>query len=341
MADFRDNWADPAMVALLKREEPPSAPHSLHSPPLTQGPNRQPQHRLSHRMHKLAQQKMISPRTPLPSNLTLQPQVLNLMVVFAVVTLKLAADCVQLPMLCRSCILKEHAHTPFHKAQVWEKDKRYWFTQSVARVGLILNLGHGGQKCRDARDQPRQMVAVHESGLTSIPVHFCLCADKGTGIAVPESIQLLEAGFWPGSWLEPRTMFTLGVLDEHAVLSRSAALSTDAFWKYLVRNTDGVDPSTVEDRYKSFLTAAREYQVLTSAKRQGLSTLKEMKYASMAVLCPACPQPGINLDPTVQREGQAADRFLDVLYYVLDGNFRSGQKNKPMDEDAHFAGWKP
>lgn len=161
-------------------------------------------------------------------------------------TLYKCQDCVQLPMLCRSCILKEHAHTPFHKAQVWEKDKRYWFTQSIARVGLILNLGHGGQKCRDARDQPRQMVAVHEGGLTSIPVHFCLCADKGTGIAVPESIQLLEAGFWPGSWLEPRTMFTLGVLDEHAILSRSAALSTDAFWKYLVRNTDGVDPSTVE-----------------------------------------------------------------------------------------------
>lgn len=26
-------------------------------------------------------------------------------------------------------------------------------------------------------------------------------------------------------------------------------------------------------------------------------------------------------------------RFLDALYYTLDGNFRSGQKAKPLDKD--------
>lgn len=45
------------------------------------------------------------------------------------------------------------------------------------------------------------------------------------------------------------------------------------------------------------MTACREYRFITAAKRAGCDAKQDMGSGSLAVLCPACPQPDMNMDP--------------------------------------------
>lgn len=45
------------------------------------------------------------------------------------------------------------------------------------------------------------------------------------------------------------------------------------------------------------LISAREFAFITLTKRMGLLPTAEYELGALAVLCPACPQPGINMDP--------------------------------------------
>ncbi|TCD62264.1 hypothetical protein EIP91_007122 [Steccherinum ochraceum] len=148
--------------------------------------------------------------------------------------------------------------------------------------------------------------------------------NKGTGG------MLIDNGFWPGSWTIPQTAFTFGVMDMHEQMTRQAQMSTLDFWEYLRRRTDIVRQDDLPDRYRELLTAAREWQCLGMAKRQGLDSLHDLQYGSLAVVCPACPQVTKNMDPG-WRQRKEEDKFLDAFFYAKDGNFRSNQKQKDMD----------
>ncbi len=59
-----------------------------------------------------------------------------------------------------------------------------------------------------------------------------------------------------------------------------------------------------QDRYREFMTAAREFSFMRATKRFGVEPSPELPLGSMAVLCPACPQPGINMDPKYEHVGR-------------------------------------
>ncbi|KIJ43220.1 hypothetical protein M422DRAFT_135512, partial [Sphaerobolus stellatus SS14] len=61
----------------------------------------------------------------------------------------------------------------------------------------------------------------------------------------------------------------------------------------------------IQDRYRVFLRATRFWAYLQSEKRSGQALnikphLPKAYQQSYAVLCPACPLPGINLDSSWQ-----------------------------------------
>ena len=45
------------------------------------------------------------------------------------------------------------------------------------------------------------------------------------------------------------------------------------------------------------MTANRQFGYLKMLKWFGLDVLHKLKEACLAILCPACPQPDINMDP--------------------------------------------
>ena len=74
--------------------------------------------------------------------------------------------------------------------------------------------------------------------------------------------------------------------------------------------------TVVQDRYKGVLTAAREFNWLTTVKRNGMEAVKQLPFGSLAIWCPACPQPGINLDPDWTKREKSL-RYVDIWQRLL------------------------
>ncbi|RDX43436.1 hypothetical protein OH76DRAFT_1458396 [Lentinus brumalis] len=84
------------------------------------------------------------------------------------------------------------------------------------------------------------------------------------------------------------------------------------------------------------MTAEREFLFVRSTKRADLPPERGLQPGALATLCPACPQPGINMDPRYESCGRPpGEEFLDALFHTADGNFQQNQKLKlsnPNDE---------
>ncbi|KAJ7833791.1 hypothetical protein B0H14DRAFT_3087669 [Mycena olivaceomarginata] len=89
----------------------------------------------------------------------------------------------------------------------------------------------------------------------------------------------------------------------------------------LTRN-DGVQPP---DRYQVFIRICREYRHLLLLKCGGRGHdsggAKATKSGELAVRCPACPRPGVNL-PDDWEMATDEDKFLYIIFFALDACFR-------------------
>ncbi|OCH83973.1 hypothetical protein OBBRIDRAFT_742414, partial [Obba rivulosa] len=238
-------------------------------------------------------------------------------------------DCFHPRLLCKMCTLGAHRQNPFHCQEVWDGKQGFWQRESLGQLGLILDLGHRGQKCAVALAEARRMTFVHGHGIDEIRVRFCACVD-GDLEGIPHALQLIAHGLWPGSWDKPQTVFTIELLKDFHLLSLQSQLSAQDFYRYLRRRTDNIQPDQVADRYRELLWAMQEFIWLRSVKRAGLAPCRHMAPASLAVLCPSCPQPGMNMDPG-WRERPVSMRYLEALYTTIDGNFHQNQRVKPGD----------
>ncbi|KAK7017025.1 hypothetical protein VNI00_018752 [Paramarasmius palmivorus] len=101
----------------------------------------------------------------------------------------------------------------------------------------------------------------------------------------------------------------------------------------------------IENRYDSFRRAVREWRHLKSLKRggrgnDGSRTIEETKPGELAVQCPACPHPGINL-PSGWAQTEKKDRFIYTLFLAVDACFRLKRKtvsNEVLDP-GFGTGW--
>ena len=166
-------------------------------------------------------------------------------------------DCFNAPLECASCTISTHARNPFHRIDVWAPPVGFWDRKSLAAVKtasgdrLTIELEHAlGEACssRDASREPRQMTIVHDHGIHEYPVRFCPCHDPETDEPVPEPIQLIHFGLWPGTWKHPQSAYTISGLRDHQLLGLQAQMSTHDYYEYLRRSTDMVCPEDVPVR---------------------------------------------------------------------------------------------
>ncbi|KAI0037532.1 hypothetical protein FA95DRAFT_1467291, partial [Auriscalpium vulgare] len=239
-------------------------------------------------------------------------------------------DCLHRRPLCSECLLKGHQWQPFHRVEKWAG---FWQRTTLSQLGLILNLGHGGRPCKvqKQRGNLREMTIVHGRGIERIKVKFCLCVQGEARTPANDFDQLMDCDLFPASWVRPTTAFTMAVMKDLQLLALQAQAPAGDLMKFLARSSDNVDPDDVDDRYREYMISQREFTYLSATKRAGVQPDRNMSPGSLAVLCPACPQIGINMDPQWKTRGDDL-RFLDALYYATDGNFHLNQKIKPMDK---------
>ena len=159
------------------------------------------------------------------------------------------SDCFLFPPSCAAELLRRHASLPFHAVRRWSSCKGFWETSSLFDVGLVVSLGHGGVQCGFIRDgtKPRHMTAIHANGIGQLAVQFCACESKS------EASQLIQAGLWPASWTQPRTVYDIRLMEHFRLLSVIAHTNAYDFFNLLAWKTDPLLPPSTKVRCSAFI----------------------------------------------------------------------------------------
>ncbi|KAF8155179.1 hypothetical protein K438DRAFT_1987093 [Mycena galopus ATCC 62051] len=221
-------------------------------------------------------------------------------------------------LVCASCLVTRHAKDPLHRIERW--NGRFFEASALKTLGLRVQLGHiPGERCSEPLQLHTQFIVLHMNGIHEVAVDSCDCEHRAWAGAPEE--QLLRAGWFPATDDRPRTCATTELLDSFVAQTYQA--KTTMYYSVLEKlsNNAGVKPP---NRYHAFLRMVREYSHLLMLKRAGCGHAKTgvigTKQGELAVKCPSCPDPGVNL-PAGWEDASPQDKFLYIVFIAIDACF--------------------
>ena len=164
--------------------------------------------------------------------------------------------------------------------------------KKVEAGGLPLKVKHDNRKY-DKLNCPI-LVVVDTTGIHELRVRFCQCKPLKNN---PLQAQLMNIGLYASSMTRTRTVFTFRALHHFDITNLEGKTTAWQYYSTLKRLTSNVFADTVPDRYRELMRALRQWRDLSSRRRAGhpLDPSVQLKPGDLALFCPACPQPGINL----------------------------------------------
>ncbi|KAJ7792839.1 hypothetical protein B0H14DRAFT_3094116 [Mycena olivaceomarginata] len=230
-------------------------------------------------------------------------------------------------LLCAGCIVAAHRQLPFHTIHRWTGF--FFERRSLKDMGLRIQLGHWhglDRICPLPQAAPGDdFVIVDSTGVHPVHLDFCMCGQGGH-----PTIQLLRARLWPATTTNPRTAATFSVLRQYHLLSFESKCAALEFYQSLARQSDNLHYKKNKDRYHEFLRMTRQWRHIQMLKRAGRghenAGVASTKPGGCALLCPACPHPGINLPPN-WKDVPEEKQFLYALFVAIDANFRLARKD--------------
>ncbi|KAI6023456.1 hypothetical protein EDC04DRAFT_2934178 [Pisolithus marmoratus] len=214
-------------------------------------------------------------------------------------------SCTGVHAWCGPCAVKAHTNLPFHKVQRW--NGTHYEPTSLMELGFLWHIGHGGDPCPQNSSDPDP----DESGYI-------------TGEEPPNHRQRL----FPASISKPKTAFTFAVLDHFLIDALECKTSAMTFYQKLKRFTNNAFPE--RDRYRELMRVSWLWRDLKHRKWFGFGHDMEQDPGDggLALFCPACPHPGVNLPADWK---VCYDRDTIMRQYVIDGNFTAQhmKMNKP------------
>ncbi|KAF8191761.1 hypothetical protein BJ912DRAFT_1021968 [Pholiota molesta] len=245
------------------------------------------------------------------------------------------SDCECVMLLCNQCICIAHKHLPFHRIKAsldphrWSGE--YFVDVTLKSLGLRIQLGHGGKPCGlPVVTFNNDFIVIAGNGIHEVALSYCGCTQ-----AIPKVSQLLQHRLFPSTVGDPKTAATFSVLDQFQLLSFASKVSGFEFYRTLARMTNNTGTKQPMDRYPVFMRIVREWRHVRLLKRKGrghaASGVKGTQEGECAVLCPACPYPGINL-PADWKDQPQGRQWLYSLFIGIDANFRLKRLNVSSSE---------
>ncbi|PBK62771.1 hypothetical protein ARMSODRAFT_990401 [Armillaria solidipes] len=184
-------------------------------------------------------------------------------------------------MLCKTCIVDLHQGMPLHKIEEWTGS--YFEKTSLGALGLVIHLGYRpGHTCTHPT-VIKSFVIIDVDGIFTVEMGFCNCMQ-----AIERHRQLLRSRFWPATTIYPQTAATFRVLHLFQVLSFMSKVSGYEFYHTLARHEPG-----------------------------GIAVTQP---GELALCCPACPHPHVNLPDGWAKNTEKA--WIYRLFLAIDANFR-------------------
>ncbi|KAJ6574049.1 hypothetical protein B0H19DRAFT_1208169 [Mycena capillaripes] len=232
-------------------------------------------------------------------------------------------------LFCRACIVKQHAALPTHWVQEW--NGAFFERRALIDLGLIIQLGHPcGYSCSNPLRAPKDFVLIDVTGVHNVAVNFCECDSR-----IEKRQQLMRVCWWPATARNPQTCATFGVVRLFQIMNCLGKVSAHDFLRSLelLTNNDGLHP--LPDRRRAFRHIVRQYRTTLMMKRSGRghdpTGVQGTAQGELGLLCRACPQDGMNLDPGWNRINWAAMpedlRYKYFLFLAQDCNFRLINRN--------------
>ncbi|KAJ7020579.1 hypothetical protein C8F04DRAFT_1274884 [Mycena alexandri] len=219
-------------------------------------------------------------------------------------------------MYCEECSVTMHAKNPLHIIDKW--DGSMFHRTSLQELGLRVQLCHDDCACPVGVDN---FVLLDIGYIHQLSVDFCGCERRhGTH----RRTELLLKRWYPATHDIPRTAATFNYLNLFIIQTHQAKTTMYDFYTATARSTCG-SGKHLPNRYPEFLRMARQWRHLQMLKRSGRghdpSGVKATKPGALAIECPACPRPDVNL-PEDWESASNEDRFLYFLFIALDACFR-------------------
>ncbi|KIO27389.1 hypothetical protein M407DRAFT_73231 [Tulasnella calospora MUT 4182] len=241
-------------------------------------------------------------------------------------------DCIHPPLICGSCTTDVHRRMPFHRLRFWAVDDAgngSWEKTSLAAVGFVLHIGHGGLQCpRATWESVRTVQVLDINGQHSIPMLFCQCHE----LYEDQAEQLLQLRLYPASDDSPRTAFTFRVMKHFLLCQLEMCCSAASYYDMLALQTDSVNIRSLKNCYPQFLSSTREWKVIKTFMKANSKTGLDLKPGDATVKCGFCPIPGVNI-PDAWKDDPEAD-LLYRVFEAFDGNFSLQLNNKGVTESV-------
>ncbi|KAI9428962.1 hypothetical protein H4582DRAFT_1828355 [Lactarius indigo] len=208
-------------------------------------------------------------------------------------------------------------------------------------VGDVLDPSEGNtRRTRTTMSGNPLITVVNQTGVFDMDVLFCICPNAGAN-----DEQLLQAGIFPSTFKQIETAFTFSVLDDFLADNLECKTTAQQYYSKLQSITNRMFPDHVLNLYKQLLRASRQWRDLKNRIESGLGhqhTGTSANEGSMAIFCPACPQPGINLpDDWRTRYNDKPNQLIRT--FIMDGNFsaehmrcRTGDTDVPLSAGMAF-----
>ncbi|KAJ7594166.1 hypothetical protein C8J56DRAFT_1043935 [Mycena floridula] len=253
-----------------------------------------------------------------------------------------ARDCFEREPVCQQCCVFEHAQLPLHWVERW--NGLFFERVSLRELGLRVQLGHGGNiGCPQRKQEPQKFTVIDSSGIHTVSVDFCQCHTGST--SGEEWKQLLLNNWFPATHLEPQTATTIRCLKQFHILTFTGKITPYDYYTSLERLSNNTACKKVPDRYRGFIRTACEFRHLRACKRAGrgnddVRKIDETFPGEIAVECPACPRPGINL-PENWESMPKDQKFIYTLFIAVDACFRLKRKmvSSDMRDPGLGTGW--
>ncbi|EIN09765.1 hypothetical protein PUNSTDRAFT_133533 [Punctularia strigosozonata HHB-11173 SS5] len=182
----------------------------------------------------------------------------------------------------------------------------------------------------------QSFLVLDANGYHSVNVKYCGCSTT-----LPYE-QLLNAGWFPASTQQPRTAFTFSFLDTFHRLTLQGKISLHDYYLAVVQKTDNAGLSHHASRYHEATLATRQWAHLMALKRAARghdpSGIEATSNGALAVVCPACPQPGWNI-PDDWNQRPPEERWIYSLFLAVDACFRLKNKDRKINDPELGSGW--
>ena len=157
-----------------------------------------------------------------------------------------------------------------------------------------MSAGAWPSRCAYAAIPDNYVRVVHSNGLHYILLVSCHC-HNGDG----PHLDLLAAQLMPASLKRIRTLFTMQVLDLFQLSNLELKASAYQFYQLLWQLTQPMAPGEVVNLYREFWRMSWLWQWMKKLKWASYTSnskkVHQVQPGELAIYCPACPQPGINI----------------------------------------------